>query len=162
MRAISVAAILAALTTPAISIDMTPSAWRALLEEQGGASLSQPIDQTALAAFLAHVESGDRGWIDLVPLLAARVDEGLSQSLTATLSEALRTNPQGVLSVMATSHYQADDVCADRSPDASVFDTVQFIDEALVKVAAVLDPALADTRNACLYSLTDARIAALI
>lgn len=162
MRTILGAAVLAALTTTAFSADMTPSAWRALLEERGETPVAQLIDMAAMNTFLAHVEAGDRGWIDLVPLLAGRVDAGMSQTLAMTLSEALRTNPQGVLGVIAASHYDAADICADPIPDASVFDTVRFIDEALVKVAAVLDPDLADSRNACLYSLTDARIAALI
>jgi hypothetical protein len=162
MRTIMGAAILAALTTTTLSADMTPSAWRALLEQRVATTAAQPLDMEAVSSFLAHVEAGDRGWIDLVPLLAAQLDAGVSESLVTTLTEALRTNPQAVLGVMAASHYDAADVCGGRAPDASVLDTVRLIDDALVMVAAVLDPNLTDARNACLYSLTDARIAALI
>lgn len=162
MRTLGVAVILAALTMPAMSADLTPSAIRALLEGKDAATVVQSLDESSWNAFLAHVEAGDRGWIDLVPLLAPGTDAGTSESLIITLSRALKSNPAGVLSVLAADHYSPADICGDNGVEVSAFETVKFIDEALVKVAAVLDPALSQARNACLYSLTDARISALI
>lgn len=162
MRTASVAAILAALSLPTISADLTPSAIRALLAESNATAVVQSLDESSWNAFLAHVEAGDRGWIDLVPLLAAGTDAGASESLIVTLSRALRSNPQGVLSVLATGGYAATDICADHEIEISTLDAVGLIDEALVKVAGVLDPALSEARNACIYALSDARIAALI
>jgi hypothetical protein len=162
MRTLGVAAILAALTMPSFSADLTPSAIRALLEGQDATKVVQSLDESSWNAFLAHVEAGDRGWIDLVPLLAAGTDAGTSESLIITLSRALKANPAGVLSVLAADHYSAADICGDNDIEVSALDAARFIDEALVKVAAVMDPGLVDARNACLYSLTDARISALI
>ena len=162
MRTISVAAILAALSLRALAADLTPGDFRALLAERDATTVVQSLDEASWNAFLAHVESGDRGWIDLVPLLAAGTDAGTSESLVITLSRALRANPQGVLTILATGGYAANDICADNEIEISTLDAVRFIDEALVKVAAVLDPALSEARNACLYALSDARIAALI
>ena len=162
MRTISVAAILAALSLPTFSADLTPGDFRALLAERDATTVVQSLDEASWNAFLAHVEAGDRGWIDLVPLLASGTDAGTSESLVITLSRALRANPQGVLSVLAKSHYAADDICAENEIEISTLDAVRLIDEALVKVAAVLDPSLSEARNACLYALSDARIAALI
>nr|WP_295892540.1 hypothetical protein [uncultured Devosia sp.] len=158
MRTLGVAAILAALTMPVLSADLTPSALRALLEGQ----VVQSLDESSWNAFLAHVEAGDRGWIDLVPLLADGTDAGTSESLIITLSRALKSNPAGVLSLLATDHYAAADICGDNDIEVSALEAAAFIDEALVKVAAVMDPDLSEARNACLYALTDARISALI
>ena len=162
MRTLGVAAILAALTMPTLSADLTPSSIRTLLEKQGAVAVVQSLDDATWTAFLAHVEAGDRGWIDLVPLLAAGTDAGTSESLIITLSRALKSNPAGVLSVLAADHYSPTDICGDNDIAVSALDAVAFIDEALVKVAAVMDPALSQARNACLYALTDARISALI
>lgn len=162
MRTASVAAILAALSLPTMSADLTPSAIRALLAESNATAVVQSLDESSWNAFLGHIEAGDRGWIDLVPLLAAGTDAGTSESLIITLSRALRANPQGVLSVLATGGYAATDICADNEIEISTLDAVRLIDEALVKVAGVLDPALSEARNQCIYALSDARIAALI
>ena len=162
MRTLGVAAILAALTLPVLSADLTPSSIRALLEGQDATAVVQGLDENSWNAFLAHVEAGDRGWIDLVPLLAAGTDAGTSESLVITLSRALKANPAGVLSVLAADHYSATDICGDNDIEVSALEAAAFIDEALVKVAAVMDPALSQARNECLYSLTDARISALI
>jgi hypothetical protein len=162
MRTLGVAAILAALTMPTVSADLTPSAIRTLLEEQDATAVVQSLDDSSWNAFLAHVEAGDRGWIDLVPLLAPGTDVGTSESLVITLSRALKANPAGVLSVLAANHYSPADICGDNDIEASALDMARFIDEALVKVAAVMDPALSEVRNECLYALTDARISALI
>lgn len=162
MRTLGVAAILAALTMPTLSADLTPSAIRALLDGQDATAAVQSLDESVWNGFLAHVEAGDRGWIDLVPLLAPGTDAGRSESLIITLSRALKANPAGVLNVLAADHYSAADICGDNDIEVSLFEAVAFIDEALVKVAAVMDPDLSEARNECLYALTDARISALI
>lgn len=162
MRTNSVAAILAALTMPALSADLTPSAFRAMLDGQNAATVLRSLDQGSWNAFLAHVEAGERGWIDLVPMLAGVTDAEMSKGLVATLSRALRSNPQGVLSVLAADQYAVSDICGDNNPGASPLEAVHFIDEALVKVAAVIDPDLSGPRNACLHELGAARISALI
>ena len=162
MRTLGVAAILAALTMPTLSADLTPSAIRALLEGQDATAVVRSLDESVWKGFLAHVEAGDRGWIDLVPLLAPGTDAGRSESLIITLSRALKANPAGVLSVMAADHYSAADICGDNDIEVSLFEVVAFIDEALVKVAAVMDPDLSEMRNECLFALSDARISALI
>ena len=162
MHTLSVAAILAALTLPVLSADLTPSSIRALLEGQDATAVVQGLDENSWNAFLAHVEAGDRGWIDPVPLLAAGTDAGTSESLIITLSRALKSNPAGVLSVLAGDHYSATDICGDNDIEVSALEAAAFIDEALVKVAAVMEPELTEARNACLSALTDARISALI
>ena len=162
MRTLGVAAILAALTMPTLSADLTPSAIRALLEGQDATAVVRSLDESVWNGFLAHVEAGDRGWIDLVPLLAPGTDAGTSESLTISLSRALKSNPAGVLNVLAADHYSAADICGDNDIEVSLFEAVAFIDEALVKVAAVMDPALSEMRDACLFALSDARISALI
>ena len=162
MRTICCAAILAALTIPTLSDDLTPSAIRAMLDEQDAVAVVESIDEPSWSAFLAHVEAGDRGWIDLVPLLAPGTDGKVAQTLAATLSRALMSNPQGVLGVLASGHYTAANICVDNARETSAFETARFIDEALGKVAAVLDPALMEQRNACLHELVAARISALI
>ncbi|MGB3338226.1 MAG: hypothetical protein WBA73_13710 [Devosia sp.] len=165
MRTFRVAAVLAALTMttmPTLSADLTPSAIRGLLEQQDAVAVVQSFDDATWTAYLAHVEAGDRGWIDLVPLLADGTDAGTSESLIITLSRALRANPAGVLSILAADHYSPADICGDNDIEVSALEAVRFIDEALVKVAAVMDPALSQARNACLMELGDARISALI
>ncbi|WP_332701873.1 hypothetical protein [Devosia sp.] len=162
MRTLGVAAILAALTMPALSADLTPSAFRALLDGQDATAVVQSLDENTWNAFLAHVEAGHRGWIDLVPLLAPGTAGSTSESLAITLSRALKANPAGVLSVLAANPYGPTDICGEIDSAVSAIEAARFIDEALVKVAAVMDPALSEARDACLYALTDARIAALM
>ncbi len=162
MRSLRVAAILAALPLPALSADLTPGAVRALLEQQGAAAVVQSLDEPSWTAVLAHVEAGERSWIDLVPLLAPGTDAGTAESLLITLSRALKANARGVLTVLAEDLYSPADVCGDNDVEASALEAARFIDEALVKVAAVLDPDLTEVRNACLSALREARLAALI
>ena len=162
MRTICVAAILAALIVPATAADLMPSAIRALLEKGDAASVVQSIDEPSWTAFLSHVEAGDRGWIDLVPLVAPGTDEAASQGLTKALSRALTANPEAVLGVLAADHDRFVDICADHERGASSMEIARFIDLALVKVAAVLDPSLSKARDACLHQLSDARMSALI
>jgi hypothetical protein len=64
--------------------------------------------------------------------------------------------------VLSTDRYSAADICALNDGDGSAFEIVRRIDETLVKVAAVMDPALSGARNACLFELASARISALI
>lgn len=162
MRTLGVAAILAALTIPVSAADLTPSAIRALLEGKDATTVVQSLDEDTWNTLLAHVEAGERGWIDLVPLLADGTDAGSAESLIITLSRALKANPAGVLAVLAADHYSPADICGDNDIEVSPMEAVAFIDAALVKVAAVMEPALTQARNECLYSLTDARISALI
>lgn len=162
MRTLCVAAILAAFPTSSLSADLAPSAIRALLEGQDSASVVESLDEGSWNALLAHIEAGDRGWIDLVPLLAPAIDAGTSEALVLTLSRALKANPAGVLSVLADGHFSAIDICGSTGIAVSPLEAVRVIDEALVKVAAVLDPALTEARNACLQALGKARIATLI
>lgn len=162
MRTMRVAAILAALTMPALSADLTPSAIRALLAGTDATTAVQSLDENSWNAFLAHVEAGDRGWIDLVPLLGPGTDAATAESLVITLSRALKANPAGVLSLLAADQYAARDICGDNDIAVSALDAVAFIDAALLKVAAVMEPGLMEARNQCLYALTDARISALI
>jgi hypothetical protein len=64
--------------------------------------------------------------------------------------------------VLAADHYSPADICGENDVEVSALDMAKFIDEALVKVAAVMDPDLSEVRDECLYALTDARISALI
>lgn len=162
MRTFCSAAILAALTIHSLSAELTPSAIRALLDEQDAVAVVESIDEPSWTAFLAHVEAGDRGWIDLVPLLAPGAEGEVAQSLAASLSRALTSNPQGVLAVLASGHFAVGDICAGHVGERPALDTVRLIDEALGKVAAMLDPALMEQRDACLRELGAARVSALI
>lgn len=78
------------------------------------------------------------------------------------MSQALKSNAAAVLHVLAADHYSPTDICGNNDGAVSALEAAAFIDQALVKVAAVMDPALSDARDACLYALTDARISALI
>ena len=97
-----------------------------------------------------------------MPLVAAGTDAGTSESLIITLSRALKANPVGVLSVLAADHYSPAEICGDNDIEVSPLEAAAFLDAALVKVAAVMDPDLTEARNACLKALADARSAALI
>lgn len=162
MRTLSVAAILAALSLPALSADLSPSAIRALLAGQDAQTVVQSLDDQSWTAFLGHVEAGHRGWMDVVPQLAPDTSEPMASGLVLALSRALKANAAGVLSVMAASNYDPGDICGAVDMGLSTFETVRFIDDALVKVAAVTDPDLTEARNACLFSLGRARISTLI
>jgi hypothetical protein len=155
VRILHVAAILAALTVPTLSADLTPASLRALLAEQEASAVMASLDAQSWTNLLAHIEAGERGWIDLVPLLAPGASTSQAKSLALTLSRALQANAPGVLSAMLDDFYTVDTVCGGSAVDVST------IDAALVKVAAVLDPALFEVRNQCLHELGQARISAL-
>ena len=167
MRSFLVATALAALTVPTLAADLTPGAVRAMLTTQDATAVVQSLDSgddenNAWFAVLDHIAAGERGWIDLVPLLAPGTDAGTAESLTITLSRALRTNAPAVLRLLAEDHYSVADICLDNDIEAAVSDVVAFLDDAVVAVAAVMDPALSQARDACLFELGDARISALI
>jgi hypothetical protein len=162
MRTLCVAAILAALSFPATADDLTPSALRAMLEHEEAQVVVQSMNDEAWNGLLAHIEAGHRGWLDVVPLLAPGAYNHQARSLTLALSRGLTANPAGVLSVMAATNYNPGDICGAVDADLSVFESVQFIDTALSRVASVMEPALFETRNTCLFALGEARISTLI
>lgn len=162
MRTLCVAAILAASSFPAQSADLTPSALRAMLEDQDAQTVVQSLDDSSWNGFLDHVAAGHRGWMDVVPELAPGTSGPMASGLVLALSRALTSNPAGVLSVMAAANYNPGDICGPIDAGLSELETVHFIDGALVKVAAVMDPDLSAARNACLSALGRARISTLI
>jgi hypothetical protein len=162
MRTLCVAAILAALSFPAHSADLTPSAMRALLEGQDARTALDSLDEATWTSVLAHVEAGDGEWLDVVPVMAPLTHGRAAASLALALSRAIEPNPAGVIQVMARTSYNPRDICGANDVDLGVFEAVDFIDMALIKVAAVLDPALFEARNACLFSLGKARITTLL
>lgn len=162
MRTLCVAAILAALTIPISAADLTPAAMRALLEGQNARAAVDSLDEETWSAILAQVEAGDGEWLDLVPDLEPYTHSRAATRLALALSRAIEVNPDGVIQVMSRTSYTPRDICGANDVDLAVFETVAFIDMALVKVAAVLDPALFEARNACLFSLGKARITTLL
>lgn len=162
MRTLGVAAILAAMSLPAFSADLSPGDLRALLAEGDAATVVHGLDPISWETFLAHVSAGDRGWIDVVPLLQPGADAAIEQSLATALSRALSANPVGVLTLLSGDSFTVADICGTSHVEGPPAVAAQFIDAALVKVAAVTDPQLSQTRNACLHALGEARIAALI
>lgn len=70
MRTLCVAAILAALSFPAHSADLTPAGMRALLEGQNVRTAVDSLDEDTWSAVLAEVEAGDDEWLDVVPVMA--------------------------------------------------------------------------------------------
>jgi hypothetical protein len=162
MRTLCVAAILAALSFPAHSADLTPAGMRALLEGQNARTAVDSLDEGTWSAVLAEVEAGDDEWLDVVPVMAPYARGQHAGSLALALSRAIAVNPDGVIQVMSRTSYNPRDICGANDVDLAVFEAVDFIDMALVKVAAVLDPALFEARNACLFSLGKARITTLL
>jgi hypothetical protein len=162
MRTRSVAAILAALVLPIEAADLTPSGVHALLARADAKSTVETFDPPTWTRLNAHVAAGERGWIDLVPLLAPLADSAHVEALAGALSQALTANPAGVLAVLGEDPFSAEAICRDRAAADTMFEAVAFLDAAALKVAAVLDPDLIAARNACLSTLGDARLAALI
>jgi len=162
MRTLCVAAILAALSFPAHSADLTPSAMRALLDGQNARTAIDSLDEATWTSVLAHVEAGDGEWLDVVPIMAPRTSARRAAGLALALSRAIEPNPAGVIEVLARTGYNPRDICGANDVDFSTFEAVAFVDMALVKVAAVLDPALFEARNACLFSLGKARVTTLL
>jgi len=166
MRSLTVVTILAGLTSPILAADLTPDAIRAMLAAQEAAAVVQALDtrpgaDDPWAQVLTHVQAGEQDWLDLVPLLAPGTDAATAKGLQGALSQALRHNPAGVLGLIP-DRYSAADICLNRESGASRDAVVDFIDDALIAVAAILDPHLLPARNACIKALSAARIAALI
>lgn len=162
MRTLGVAAILAALSFPTVAADLTPGAMRALVQGQDARTAVDALDEETWSSVLAAVEAGQGEWLDVVPVISPFAHGQHAASLALALSRAIEPNPAGVIQVMARSNYNPRDICGANDVDLSTFEAVAFVDMALVKVAAVLDPALFEARNACLFSLGKARITALL
>ncbi|GLQ54553.1 hypothetical protein [Devosia nitrariae] len=167
MRQSCAAVILAALSFPCAAEELTPQAIRAMIADVGADAAVQWLDEgnspgNAWAQLTDKIESGEAAWLDLVPLLKPGTDAGTAEDLEIALSRALRANPQGVLALVAAGHYAPVEICTGNEIENPPLEAVAGIDAALKTVAALLDPALREGRNACLAELGKARIAILV
>lgn len=168
MRRFFAAAILAALSVPCAAQELTPQAIRAMLQENDASAVVRSLDEgeqpdNAWAQLMTRIEGGEAAWLDLVPLLKPGTDAGTAEEdLEIVLSRALRANPPGVLALIAGGHYAPAEICTSNEIEVPALEAVAGIDAALKAVAALLDPALREGRNACLAELGKARIAVLV
>jgi hypothetical protein len=167
MRQFCAAAILAALSFPGAADEVTPQAIRAMLRQADASAVVQSLDAgdepaNAWTQLMGRIEGGEAAWLDLVPLLKPGTDAGTAESLEIALSRALRANPRGVLALVAGGHYAPAEICTGNEIEVPPLEAVVGIDAALKAVAALLDPALREGRNACLGELGKARIAVLV
>lgn len=167
MRFFAVTLAFVALTYPALAGDLTPDLIRAMLAKDNPTAVVQAIDNgdtenNPWFGVLDQIETGKQDWIDLVPLLASGTDASTAEGLVITLSRTLKTNAPAVLKLIADGQFTVADICLDNDIDVPIADYIAFLDKIIVTVAAVLDPALRDVRNACLHQIGTARISALV
>ncbi|MDB5536224.1 MAG: hypothetical protein JWQ65_1099 [Devosia sp.] len=167
MRFFAVTLAFVALTFPALAGDLTPDLIRAMLAKESPTAVVQSLDDgdaenNPWFSVLDRIETGDQDWIDLVPLLAPGTDAGTAEGLVITLSRTLKTNAPAVFKLIADGQFTVEDICVDNDIEVPLTDYIAFLDNIVVTVAAVLDPALLDVRNACLHQIGTARISALV
>lgn len=167
MRQYCAAAILAASSFPCAAQELTPQAIRAMLNEADASAVVQNLDAgdspgNAWTQLMGRIEGGEAAWLDLVPLLKPGTDAGTAEDLAIALSRALRANPPGVLALIAGGHYAPVEICTSNEIEIPPLEAVAEIDTALKAVAALLDPALREGRDACVAELGKARIAVLV
>jgi hypothetical protein len=167
MRLLATTLALITLAYPAFAGDLTPDLIRAMLAKESPTAVVQAIDNgdaenNPWSDVLDQIETGNQDWIDLVPLLAPGADAGTAEGLVITLSRTLKTNAPAVLKLIADGEFTVADICIDNDVEVPITDYIAFLDKVVVTVAAALDPALRDVRNACLHQIGTARISALV
>lgn len=103
-----------------------------------------------------RMASGDARWIALAPKLAPGSDAGSAEDLGISLAFSLPKNPSAVLAALdpANGHViGVERVCGMPFIEDTVKDRPAYKRRALRAVAAVLAPALAQPRAACLRKL---------
>jgi hypothetical protein len=168
MRRFCLAAILAAVSVAtALAVELTPQAIRAMLDESDARTVVEKLNageppDTAWDRLTDRIETGEAAWLDLVPLLKPGTDAGTAEELEIVLSRALANNAQGVLALLANGLYPPEDICTSNEIEAEPLAVARALDTALVAVAAVLDPPLRETRDACLDELGETRTSVLV
>jgi hypothetical protein len=106
------------------------------------------------------VDTGDKRWVMLAPLLAPGADAGAAEELPIALAFALPHNPQAVLSVVGGNNgFPVEDVCGAPFIEGTVDNIPAYIKRAETAVSHVSEPSLADVKARCLRELKKAAAA---
>jgi hypothetical protein len=106
---------------------------------------------------LDRIDQGDARWIALAPKIAPGVDAGNAEALVISLAFALPKNPRAVLAIVGGKDgFPVDDVCGAPFIEGTVKSVPTYIKKAEAAVLRVSDPALAETKDACLAQLRNA------
>jgi len=106
------------------------------------------------------IDTGDRQWVMLAPLLAPGADAGAAEELPIALAFALPRNPEAVLSVVGgKGGFAVEDVCGAPFIEGTVDNIPAYIKKAERAVAHVSEPQLTDVKAKCLGALKKAAAA---
>lgn len=146
--------------------DVTPASVRAMIEADGAqptvAALWNAHEGAAWDVVASGVESGDQAWLDLVPQIEPGTENATAHDLAYGLSQALLTNPAGVLAAAGGGDGHCINTEVEFAEDAAAIaeSNAAYYPAAIAAVEGVSDPALAEAKAACLTSLRAGQTAA--
>ena len=146
--------------TPApAAADVTPASVQAMVEADGAqptvAALWNEDDGAAWQVVADGIESGEQAWLDLVPLIEPGTENATAYDLSYGLSQALLTNPAGVLAAAGGDSGHCPNAEVEFAEEAAIIasSNAAYYPAAIAAVEGVTDPALAGDKELCLASL---------
>ena len=147
----------AAWTAPAFPRHPTPAQVEARLARYGAqATVTALFDQHRWDYVAGRIGDGGAAWVALAVKLAPGADAGTAEDLPISLAFALPLDAPAVLAAIQGGQFDVGDVCGAPFIEGTVRDVPAYLRRATAAVTRVSDPALADTRAACLQTLAKA------
>lgn len=146
--------------------DVTPASVRAMIEADGAqptvAVLWNANEGAPWQVVADGIQSGEQAWLELVPLIQPGTENATAMDLSFGLSQALLTNPAGVLATAggASGHCSNTEVEYAEDPALIATSNAAYYPAAIAAVEGVTDPGLAADRDMCLDSLRAGQAAA--
>ena len=144
-------------------VPVTPEEVSAILDEQG----AQAIEAMATApapnrwnTVLRGIASGEPGWLAIAPTIMAGADGGNGEEVSMALTDALTTNPEAALALIAAQPDGGAGYCADPGYETPAEQVRAFYAAARASVESVTDPELQPAKAACLAELRSSEAAA--
>lgn len=141
---------------------ITPSAVLESIETSGARPTLERIyaDEVTWAALLSGIATGSAAWVSVAKALKPVSDAGSSEQITLALGEALRYQPEALLS-LSGSGFGLEDICGGPDVDDGRFRSNALaqaeIDRRIRSVKTVTRQDLLPAAAACVTSLNAAR-----
>lgn len=136
------------------AVTMTAVQAQRQIHAVGASKFVQTQSPASLDKILDRVGGGDPAWLRVAVAMREGTDGANTEAIDGALSNALATNPTGVLRLIREGHdLSVDMICEDRAIEASDAEVRQFAQRTTSALLKVQDAGLKDLRDKCVASV---------